>query len=270
MDERDLDTAVFVPTQVTTPPKQDSVTIKRDAVTISRLTLKVFAIAILCSFFGALTASGSPAHGGRTSSACSAHRKHAVAVGPQMIVYAKRSGSRNGAGALTTYYACTPPAGKPVVVGHSEEGEEYPGELSFSDVRIAGTYVVHLSGSGFGGASACSKYEGANPRCEEEVKWWVQVTNVKTHRGLRAAAGVTQAGKPIAVTVSSAGAVAWVQPLSSTTATLRAVVLHGGPPGKLTGTAQILETGSIGKSLGFSGLTLNWTSSGQPKSQALS
>jgi hypothetical protein len=192
-------------------------------VTISRLTLKAFAIALLCSFFGALAASASP-HSGRGSSACSARRKHAFAVGPQMIVYAKRSGSRNGAGALTTYYACTPPAGKPVAVGQSEEGEEYPGELSFSDVRIAGTYVVDLSGSGFGEASACGKYEGANPRCEEDVKWWVQVTNVKTRRGLRAAAGVTQAGKPIAMAVSSAGAVAWVQPVSSTTATLKAVV----------------------------------------------
>jgi hypothetical protein len=263
MDERDFDTAEFTPTQETAPPEQD-------AATISRLTLKVFAVALLCPFFGALAASASPAHSGRIGSACSAHRKHAVAVGPQMIVYAKRSGSRNGAGALTTYYACTPPAGKPVVVGQSEEGEEYPGELSFSDVRIAGTYVVHLSGSGFGEASACGKYEGANPRCEEDVKWWVQVTNVKTRRGLRAATGVTQAAKPTAVAVSSLGAVAWVQPVSSTTATLRAVVLHGGPPGRLTGTAQTLETGTIGKSLQFSGLTLNWTSSGQPKSQALS
>jgi hypothetical protein len=186
-----------------------------------------------------------------------------------MIVYAK-SAVRFGEGTLTTYYACTPPAGKPFVLGRSEEVGEYPAELSFSDFHIAGTYVADLSGSGFGEASACGKYEAANPRCEEDVKWWVQVTNVKTRRGLRAAAGVTQAGKPIAMAVSSAGAVAWVQPVSSTTATLRAVVLHGGPPGKLTGTAQILETGSIGKSLGFSGLTLNWTSSGQPKSQALS
>jgi hypothetical protein len=233
------------------------------------LPLIGFVTLALLGAFGALAASASP-HSGRGSAACSAHRKHAVAVGPQIIVYAKRGGSRNGAGALTTYYACMPPAGEPVAVGQSEEGEEYPGEMSFSDIRIAGTYVVHLSGSGFGEASACGKYEGANPRCEEDVKWWVQVTNVKTRSGLRAAAGVTQAGKPNAVAVSSAGAVAWVQPVSSTTATLRAVVLRGGPPGRLTGAVQTLEAGAIGESLQFSGLNLNWTSSGQPKSQALS
>jgi hypothetical protein len=237
-----------------------------------RLPLAGVAIAAILALdaFGAVAASASQKHSGRGRSvgACGARHKNAVAVGTQAIVYATRGGSGSGAGSLTTYFACTPPAGKPVAVGQSEEGEEYPGELSFSNVRIAGTYVAGLSGSGFGSASACSKY-ATGAHCEEEVKWRVQVANVKTRGQLRVSAGVTEAGKPTAVAVSSAGALAWVQPVSSTTAMVRALVLHGGPRGRLTGTVQTLETGAIGKSLQFSGLTLRWTSSGQPKSQAL-
>jgi hypothetical protein len=225
----------------------------------------LIAIAVL----GAAPASARPKRAKHAGSmrACSGQRKHSVAMSKEVIVYKKPS--REGSnGALTTYYACLPPAGMPLAIGQSEEGGEYPGEVSFSDPHISGTYVADLSGSGFAGAATCGKYAPA-ANCEEEVKWWVEVAEVRTRRRLRLSAGVRETGRPTAVAVSSAGAVAWVQPNSSSTATLRAVVLHDAGPGRLTRTVQTLDTGNIGRSLAFSGLTLHWTSSGQAKTQAL-
>jgi hypothetical protein len=49
---------------------------------------------------------------------------------------------------------------------------------------------------------------------------------------------------------------------------LKAILLRGGT-GRLAVTEQLLDSGAIGASLRFSGLTLSWTNSGQPKSQRL-
>jgi hypothetical protein len=47
-------------------------------------------------------------------------------------------------------------------------------------------------------------------------------------------------------------------------------VLHSGGPGLVTGALTALDTGGIGRSLRFNGLTLTWTNSGLAKSQTLS
>jgi hypothetical protein len=123
-----------------------------------------------------------------------------------------------------------------------------------------------LSATGLTDEAACFKYGEPATTCTKAVTWWVEVVNAKTRQRLHASAG----DGATAVAVSAAGAVAWVQATGSSASLLQAMVLHRGGRGQLTGTEQTLDTGSIGPRLRFTGLSLQWTNSGQVKSQTLS
>ena len=203
----------------------------------------------------------------RPLGACNAHRSHATRVTPKVIVYAKQlRGYDNYGDVDTVYYACLRPAGKPIAIGTSSSGDgEYPGNFAVLKLKVSGTYVGAVLASGYADAAACAKYDPSNPNCGASIHVSAKAVDARARRWRQ-----TPISGATALAVSAAGAIAWVQPASSQgTSQLEAIVLHRGPPGRLAGATQLVDTGAIGSSLRFSGLTLSWTSSGQPKSRQL-
>jgi hypothetical protein len=215
------------------------------------------AVAMLAVTSGSATA--------RPVGACNAHRAHATSVTPKVIVYSKLlRGYDSYGGRDTVYYACARPAGKPITIGTTSSSDgEYPGNYAVSKLQVGGSYAAALVSSGYADAAACAKYGGTN--CGNSIHVSVRVVDARARRWLeRPTSGAT------ALAVSPAGALAWVQPLGSRgSSQLEAIVLRRGGPGRLAGGQQLLDTGAIGASLRFSGLTLSWTNSGQPKSRRL-
>ena len=193
----------------------------------------------------------------RPLGACNAHRSHAARVTPKVIVYAKQLRGYGYGGTDTVYYACARPAGKPIAIGTSSSGDgEYPGNYAVSNLRVAGTYAAAFVSSGYADAAACAKYDPTNPNCGASIHVSVKAVDARARRWRQ-----TPIPGASALAVSAAGAIAWVQPGSSQgTSQLEAIVLHRGPPGRLAGAMQLVDTGAIGSSLRFSGLTLSWTS----------
>lgn len=197
---------------------------------------------------------------------CNAHRRHAARATRQVIVYKKGTGYDNyGGGPLYTYYACLRPRGKPVAVGQvSTSGGEYVGNYGMYELRVAGRFVADLSASGFASQDACYKYEGNDADCAKAVSWWIEVADAKSRR-------TGQAPVPSSVgplTVSSAGAVAWIGSTASASHALQAIVLHPAGRHGLTASVQTLDTGSI-SGVRFTGPTLHWSNAGLAKSQTL-
>jgi hypothetical protein len=197
---------------------------------------------------------------------CNAHRHHAAAATRQVIVYKKGTGYDNyGGGPLYTYYACLRPAGKPIAVGQvSTGGGEYVGNYGMYELHVAGRFVADLSASGFASQEACYKYDPNSPDCANAVSWWVEAADAKSRRMGRAP--VPSSVGPL--TVSSAGAVAWIGSTASASHALQAIVLHRAGRHGLTANVQTIDTGSI-SGVRFTGLTLHWSNDGQAKSQTL-
>lgn len=224
----------------------------------------VLCIASIATFEGA--SASAKARQPRRPQSCNAHRRHAAAATRQVIVYKKGTGYDNyGGGPLYTYYACLLPAGKPVAVGQvSTGGGEYVGNYRMYQLRVAGRFVADLSASGFASQEACYKYDPNSPDCAKAVSWWVEAADAKSRR-------TGHAPVPSSVgllTVSSAGAVAWIGSTASSTHALQAIVLHPVGRHRLTASVQTLDTGSI-SGVRFTGLTLHWSNAGQAKSQTL-
>jgi hypothetical protein len=234
------------------------------------VSARVGALAACLTVGCALTAgpalAGTKRHRKRVG-ACNAHRKHVTRKTSKVIVYTKQGGLDQYSGPLTTYYACTRPGGKSIAVGQTAGPDgEYPGNEALSDLTVAGTYVADLYTTGYASAAACSKYEGStDPECAQQITYAINGADVRRRRGFQIDLPVGISG----LTVSSAGAVAWLEPTTtSSEVTLQAMVLRRGGRGHLTGTAQTLDTGAIG-SLRFKGLTLSWSNTGVAKSQTL-
>ena len=227
--------------------------------------MRVLAVKLLVAMGAILALAATPALA-RPVGACNAHRSHATRVTPKVIVYAKQlRGYDNYGDVDTVYYACLRPAGKPIAIGTSSTGDgEYPGNFAVLKLKVSGTYVGAVLASGYADAAACAKYDPSNPNCGASIHVSVRAVNARA-RGW--------AEEPVygasALAVSASGAVAWVQPtISAGVSQLKAILLRGGT-GRLAVTQKLLDTGAIGSSLRFSGPTLSWTNSGQPKSQRL-
>src|SRR5581483_3408054 len=143
-------------------------------------------LAAVCAL-GAAPALARSKHHRKRVGACNAHRRHATKTTSKVIVYGKQTGTDEySGGPLTTYYACLRPAGKSAAVGRNADGGgEYPGNEEMSELNVAGTYVADLSSSGWASAAACSKYEGDDPICNQQVTWWVETVDARTRRSLQ-------------------------------------------------------------------------------------
>jgi hypothetical protein len=216
---------------------------------------------------GALLALGAVPALARPVGPCNAHRAHATRVTPKVIVYPKQLRGYDAYGSTdTVYYACARPAGKPITIGTSSSGNgEYPGNYAVSMIRVAGTYVGAVLGSGYSDAAACGKYDPTNPKCGDSIHLSVRLVATRAPGWMQAP--ITGAST---LAVSPAGALAWVQPSGSAgSSQLETLVVHRVGAGRLAGARQLLDTGAIGPSLRFSGPTLFWTNAGQPKSRRL-
>lgn len=180
----------------------------------------------------------------------------------QVLVWSERSGTGR-----FTLYACLRPAGQSVAIGKrlADDGP-YAGNVATSQVVISGTLVSDLLATGLDGQSACLKYDPTDPMCMT-ARQTAQVFDLAARRSLRQ----PLAGAAVAYAFASTGAIAWEAPISPGIASaplmLQAV---GFDPSTLEeGPIETLDTGDLGGSLQFTGLTLDWYNAGQPKSQAL-
>jgi hypothetical protein len=204
---------------------------------------------------------------------CSPRHQRVTAKTGRVIVYAQPTGidSYSG-GSLTTYYACLRPKGRPVAIGQSATGGgEYPPNVEIQNVRIAGTFVADESAAGFASAAGCSKYEPVT-KCENIVKYWVEIANVATRRTVK----VSVPGPVSSLALSPAASAAWVVSTpasgssSSTSATLYAIVVHPAGHGSLSGRPVVVDSGQAISSVSFARSTLRWSNDGHPKSQKVS
>jgi hypothetical protein len=203
---------------------------------------------------------------------CSPSHQRVTEKTRRVIVYGQPTGiDAYSGGSLTTYYACLRPNGRPLAIGQSAtSGGEYPGNVEMQSLRIAGTFITDESAAGFASAAGCIKYEPAS-KCENIVKYWVEIANVATRRTVK----VFVSGPVSSLALSPAGAVAWVvstpasASASSSTSTLYAVVVHPSGHGSLSGRPAVVDSGQTISSVSFAGSTLRWSNGGQPKSQTV-
>ena len=188
-----------------------------------------------------------------------------------MLVWDKPAGiDPDSGGQLTTLYACRRPAGVSVRIGqNATDGAEYVGNVATSDLRITGTLVSDVFTSGLASQEACYKSEDASDaQCATAATETARVFNLTTRRSLRQ----TLAGAAVAYAFSPAGAIAWEAPTSpgTTGSPLMLQAVGFNPSGLKKGLIETLDTGALGSSLQFAGLTLRWTNAGQSKSVVVS
>jgi hypothetical protein len=229
------------------------------------------ALACLAAFAGPSVASaGASASRSRHVGACNTHRSRAVKTTRRVVVWDKRSGTDPySGGSLLTLYACLRPAGGSVPIGrNATDGDEYVGNLATSDLRITGTSVSDLFSTGLASQQACFKYQPDDPQCATAATETAQVFNLTGRRSLRQ----SLAAAAVAAAFSPAGAIAWEAPTSPGTAgsPLELQAVGFDPSSLKKGPVETLDTGDLGGSLQFTGLTLHWTKAGQPESLVVS
>ena len=189
-----------------------------------------------------------------------------TAKSARVIVYGRDAGDPDSGGALTTYYACLRPKGRPVAIGQSAvSGGEYPGNVEMQDLRVAGTFVTDESAEGFASAAGCSKFEPATV-CNNVVKYWVEIANVAARRAVTVRLG----GPVSSLALSPAGAAAWVESTAASSSTLYAIGVRPAGRASLSGSVTVIDSGQTITSVSFAGSTLRWSNGGQPKRQRLS
>ena len=197
----------------------------------------------------------------------------AVARTGRVDVYAQQTGiDPLSGGQLTTFYACLRPTGRPVRIGQSAaSGGEYPGNVEMKDLRISGAFLTDESADGFASLAACGKYD-ATSGCNGIVKYWVEIADVAKRRTVK----VPVPGDVTSLAVSPAGAAAWVvstpagSSSSSSSAALYAAVVHTGRRGVLKAKSVLIDRGQRISSVSFSGSSLRWSNTGQPKQYTIS
>jgi hypothetical protein len=203
---------------------------------------------------------------------CNSHRKHAVMRTAQVIVWQKHTGTDEyGGGELFAVYACLRSGGKSIEIGQTATGGgEYEGNEAVTQLAVSGTQVSDVFSTGLAVREACSKTDPTDPECVSQSTSVAQVFELKRHHSLSLAQPLATAYGAYAF--SSAGAIAWEAPINPQVSAgplmLQAVTFT--PASLARGTVQTLDSGSLGDSIQFSGLTLNWTNGGQSKSQTLS
>jgi hypothetical protein len=186
-----------------------------------------------------------------------------------VLVWSKHSGTDpESGGRLSTLYACLRPAGHSVAIGQrAAGGAEYPGNVATADLSITGTLVSDLFTTGLASQAACFKYDPTNPACATAASQTARVFNLATRRSLRQAL----AGDVVVYAFASTGAIAWEAPTSPGTMSSPLMLQAVGfsTASLKEGPIETLDTGDLGASLRFTGLTLEWINAAEPKSVVL-
>jgi hypothetical protein len=202
---------------------------------------------------------------------CNHYSSHALKRTRDVLVWDKRTGNDPySGGRLFTLYACLRPSGTSIAIGqNASDGAEYIGNEVTSHLTVSGKQVSDLVTRGLASQQACFKYTGpSNPQCVTAATRTAQVFNLAARRSLRQplAAGA------VAYAFAPRGAIAWEAPVSPEAPggqlMLEAVGFY--PSSLKRGSIETLDTGDLGSSLQFAGLTLRWTNAGQAKSVAVS
>jgi hypothetical protein len=220
-------------------------------------------LVLACMAVFAATASAhksAPQHVGR----CNAHlsKLQKVEATSKVLVWEQEGTGSDGGEPAELLYACLRPSGRSVAIGDNEgDGGKYVSNEETTNLGISGTLVSDVVTTGLASGWLCKRYEGT--RCPSEVTVVARVYNLSTGRSIR---------QPLAAAASayaftSLGAIAWEVPITEGQTVLQAVSfdpanLHEGP-------VETLDTGILGDSLHFTGLTLAWTDAGQAKSQTI-
>jgi hypothetical protein len=234
------------------------------------MLVRAAALALVCfaTFAGSSSASVLISARGQIAE-CNSHRSHALEMTRHVLVWSKHSGTDpESGGRLSTLYACLRPAGHSVAIGQrAAGGAEYPGNVATTDLSITGTLVSDLFTTGLASQAACFKYDPTNPACATAASQTARFFNLATRQSLRQ----SLAGAAVAYVLASTGAIAWEVPTSpgivSSPLMLQAV---GFDTSSLKeGPIETLDSGDLGASLRFTGLTLEWSNAGEPKSVVL-
>ncbi len=205
------------------------------------------------------------------SVSCNSHRAHTVKRSAKVLVWRRHTGFDIGGGDLFTLYACLRPAGKSIKVGQTASGGgEFIGNDATSHLTLTGTQVSDLFTTGLASQAECYKDDPTNPECVGAASSVAQVFRLGKHHSLSLSQDLATAS--IAYAFSTAGAIAWEAPVNPhvSTGPLMLQAITFAPSSLTRGTVQTLDTGSLGDSIQFSGLTVSWTNAGQSKSETLS
>ena len=162
---------------------------------------------------------------------------------------------------LIAYYVCGRPNGQPVqlAVNSANETSEYPRNDQLTELRLAGSYAGALVIVGQGAEQACLKLQSNCPAPHLELT----LVDAATRSKARLVPDI----EPEHLTLSPAGAAAWLVPQGPGTQQLMATTLH--PQGRrLLVSPQLLDTGAI-TDVRWSGRKISWRHSGAPRSATL-
>jgi hypothetical protein len=239
--------------------------------TLGHATALSLALAVVASIALADASSATAAVVGQGhATSCQSHRAHALKRTPQVIVWSKRTGNDpDSGGPLTTLYACLRPGGASIAIGRrAGDGGEYPGNDATSNLHVTGTLVSDLYTTGIADQAACGKYEPGNPVCATVAHQTARIYNLGTGKSLNE----PLPAQTEAYAFTAAGALAWEAPTSPgvTGSPLMLGALGFDPSSLLAGPAQTLDrSGGLTGLPRFTGLTLQWTDDGQPRSVTL-
>ncbi|HEV3128046.1 MAG TPA: hypothetical protein VGY32_03640 [Solirubrobacteraceae bacterium] len=207
------------------------------------------------------TVTGGAASAKPSSERCNAHRAYRKTA--QLLVFATKTHQTDQVGnLLTIYYACARPNGLPTEVARdsSPGGPEYPPDDALQELPVTGDYAGSLVTVGEGSYSACHKFDPVCPPAKERI------TLVQA-RGRSQASFTTPLGAK-SLTLSPAGAAAWLVPASSGSGQQLMASRLRRQGKRLRLTPQRLDSGAI-THLKFSGPTLTWLNNGTPHSATL-
>jgi hypothetical protein len=232
---------------------------------LARVLVRPTALALACLALFAATSTASAHKGPRKHlGRCNAHlSKHAeVKQTSKVLVWMGEGTSSESGEPVEALYACLRPAGKSVAIGENEEnGGEYVGNVKTTNLSISGALVSDAVITGLAEQEACGKYGGTG--CAAQVSEVARVYDLTTGRSIHQ----PLAGAPTAYAFTSLGAIAWEVPTTENQTVLQAVAFDRS--NMKAGSVETLDTGVLGRSLHFTGLTLAWTSAGTPKSQTI-
>jgi hypothetical protein len=235
------------------------------------LLLRPAALALACLTAFAGGSSASALVGGGTvrhTEKCNAHRPHTLRMTRQVLVWNKPSGTdAESGGRRFTLYACLRPAGQSVAIGQRVGGaNEYPGNVATTHLKITGAVVSDLFTIGLTGQGECFKYDPTDPTCPIP-RQTARVFDLAARRTLLQ----PLAGRAVAYAFTPSGAIAWESPTSLLTrgSPLMLQAVGFDPSSLQEGPIETLDTGDLAPPLDFTGLTLEWTNAGQPKSAVL-
>ncbi len=216
----------------------------------------------------ALSASGAPALAkAPRHPPCTAAGRHLIRANRLVVVYERLTNKQDGEGGYQDgVYACARPSGRSYLIGYDDlEGQdgEYGPQSAIVDVRVAGRFVAVQFVTGADEAAACSKYTGDVEQQCPSPQTTIHVMAADTGRSTSIALKAPDGGAAPAA-LSSGGALAWIDN------GLYAVRLAPAGVRSLRHQGTLLDPGPIDAgSLKAGGLTVSWTTSGQPHSSAL-